>query len=229
MKKIISLIISALLIAGAAIPAFAEEAPAETVPADSAEMETEKTSSIFDLLEKSTVTYEVDMAAFYLEEMGEALAAGDSKAGYEAEEKRNGIIDKNGGAEKISYDDLSLLARLIYADAGSDWLSQDFRMCVGEVVLNRVASPEFPDSLYDVIYQKGQYSCTLRSDFTSLVPSQDCVDAAMRLLQGERLMAPTVVFQAGFVQGEVFSMYNDSKLGMTFFCVSNNLDLYPEE
>lgn len=41
---------------------------------------------------------------------------------------------------QYSESDLMLLAKVIYAEAGSDFLSDEWKMCVGEVVLNRVAS-----------------------------------------------------------------------------------------
>ncbi len=187
-----------------------------------------KASSIFDFLQGSSATMEVDMIAYYLGQMSAAAAAGDTEAGLEAEANRNALIDRNGSGEvKIAFDDLYLLSKLISAEAGSDWLSADFRMCVGEVVLNRVASPEFPDTIYDVVYQKNQYSSVSSPSFSSLVPGQDCVDVALRLLQGERLMVPSVVFQSNYAQGEIFSIHEDRRLGNTYFCVSSNLDLYP--
>ena len=147
------------------------------------------TGSIFDLLSGSTVTLELDMAAYYLDVLVKAAVDGDVQAGREAEQYRNEIIDQNGSGEvKISFDDLYLLAKLICAEAGSDWLSDDFRLCVGEVVLNRVESPEFPDSISDVVYQKGQYASAGTAAFARLVPSQACVDVALRLMQGERLI-----------------------------------------
>ena len=120
-----------------------------------------------------------------------------------------------------------LLARIIDSSAGSDWLTDEFRMCVGEVVLNRVASPEFPDTIQGVVYQKGQYSVVNTARFASLAPRFECVDAALRLLQGERHMVPGVVYQADYLQGELFSVYFDRRLGNTYFCLSENLDLYP--
>ena len=88
-------------------------------------------------------------------------------------------------------------------------------------------SPEFPDSMQDVVYQKGQYSGVNTAKFANLAPGKDCVDVALMLLQGERRMVPAVVFQSDFVQGEIFSMYTDRRLGTTYFCLSANLDLYP--
>ena len=180
-----------------------------------------------ELLGANPIAYQVDLAAYYLEEMRAAAAAGNTAAGLAAEENRAAAIDAGGPGEKIAFDDLYLLARVIDAMAGSDWLTDEFRMCVGEVVLNRVASPEFPDTLRGVVYQRGQYSVVSNPRFDSLAPRAECVDAALRLLQGERHMVPGVVYQADYVQGELFSVYFDYRLGNTYFCLSENLDQYP--
>ena len=234
-KQLLALLAALLLIYSLPVQAMAADAGTQDAGAESAGVDEdtgpepdEATGSIFDLLSGSTAALELDMAAYYLEEMRRAAVAGDTQAGREAEQYRNEIIDQNGSGEvKISFDDLYLLAKLICAEAGSDWLSDDFRLCVGEVVLNRVDSPEFPDSISDVVYQKGQYASAGTAAFASLVPSQACVDVALRLMQGERKMAPSVVFQSDHEQGEIFSMYTDRRLGTTFFCVSPKQDLYP--
>lgn len=189
-------------------------------------------NSIFDIIAASQTpaapAFKVDMAAFYLEDMLAAAASGDTKAGHTAEENRSAAIDASGlDTEKISFDDLYLLARVIYSEAGSDWLDEEFRLCVGEVVLNRVASPEFPDTIQGVVFQKGQYTGANTVKFANLKPGTDCVNVALKLLQGERRMVPAVVYQSGQIQGELFSMYSDRRLGNTYFCLSPNLDLYP--
>ena len=97
-----------------------------------------------------------------------------------------------------------------------------------DIVLNRVASPEFPDSIHDVVYEPGQYQEVDTFEFAYvLMPTEECVNAARRLLEGERLMEPWVVFQANFVQGGgVYSAYFDSELGYTYFCSSMHPELY---
>lgn len=201
----------------------------ETSPAPSPEVP--KQSSIFDLIAvdapRAEPVYHVDMAAYYMDYMTAAAAEGDVNAGRIAEENRNAAIDASReDTAKISFDDLYLLARLIYSEAGSDWLDEEFRLCVGEVALNRVASPEFPDTLYEVVYQKGQYTGVNTVRFANLKPGEDCVDVALKLLQGERRMVPAVVYQSDYLQGELFSMYSDRRLGNTYFCLSTNIDLY---
>ena len=101
-------------------------------------------------------------------------------------------------------------------------------MCVGEVVLNRVASPEFPDTVKEVIMQEGQYEGVNTDEFLYyLNPTEASVDAALRLLLGERLMEPQVVFQANFPQGgSVYRKYYDSLYGYTYFCTTSYPELY---
>ena len=169
----------------------------------------------------------VDMADYYLLEMRDAAERADTTAGRTAEAARNAAIEAGGEGEKICFDDLLLLSRVLDAMAGSDWLTDDFRMCVGEVVLNRVASPEFPDTLHDVVYQRGQYTVVNTARFSTIVPRRECVDCALRLLLGERHMVPAVVYQADYLQGELFTMFPDRQLGSTYFCLSSRLDLYP--
>ena len=209
-------------------PAGAQESPDAAAPEPKAQSNEHK--SIFDLMTGGSISYEADLAAYYLNEMTEAAAAGDVEAGRSAEEKRNAVIDASAAESdpgKISFDDLYLLSKVICYEAGSDWLTDEFRICVGEVIMNRVASPEYPDSIHDVIYQKGQYSCVNTARFAGLVPTEECVDAALRLLCGERRMVPSVVFQSNDLQGEPFSMYTDRRLGTTYFCLSENQELYP--
>ena len=168
----------------------------------------------------------LDMAGYYLGEMAEAACTGDVSAGRAAESARNAALQAGDAGEPLSFDDLLLLARVIDAMAGSDWLTEDFRLCVGEVVLNRVASPEFPDTLHDVVYQRGQYTVVNSARFAASVPRRECVEAALRLLLGERHMVPAVVYQADYLQGELFTMYPDRQLGSTYFCLSDHLELY---
>jgi hypothetical protein len=128
---------------------------------------------------------------------------------------------------QYSESDLMLLAKVIYAEAGSDFLSDEWKMCVGEVVLNRVASPEFPNTITDVVYQPGQYHGARSGYIASLTPSERCIEIARRLLDGERIMEPSVVFQANFKQGSgVYKALYDSHLGWTYLCYSTNMSLY---
>ena len=59
--------------------------------------------------------------------------------------------------------DVDLLARLISAEArGEPYTGQ---VAVGAVVLNRVASPAFPNTMSGVIYQSGAFTCLQDGQF----------------------------------------------------------------
>lgn len=59
---------------------------------------------------------------------------------------------------------------MIHTEAGSAWLSMEWKMAVGEVLLNRVASPEFPDTLAGCAFQPGQYTAADEDWFEVLLP-----------------------------------------------------------
>lgn len=164
----------------------------------------------------------------YMEQMILAVMDGDTDAGAAAETARNEKIDREGlDYCKVAFDDLLLLARVIYREAGSCWLSEDWKMSVGEVVLNRVASPEFPDTVREVVMQPGQYGGQC-PEFRYLRPSRDCVEIALRLLCGERILnEPSVVFQSNDYLGSgVYQTLSDDALGATYLCYSSHPELY---
>ena len=53
--------------------------------------------------------------------------------------------------------EVQMLAIVIYREAGGDACSDLCRRRVGDVVLNRLADPRFPDTLEGVLTQRGQY------------------------------------------------------------------------
>ena len=80
-----------------------------------------------------------------------------------------------------THDELMLMARLIYAEAaGEPYVG---KVAVGAVVLNRVRSPLFPDTIAGVIYEPWQFSCVGNSKFNSY-PNQDSISAAIDALAG---------------------------------------------
>jgi len=121
--------------------------------------------------------------------------------------------------KEYSDDDLDLLSRLINAEAGSEWIPDLVQLYVGSVVINRMKSDLYPDSLYDVIYQDGQYSPVMDGSINN-TPDKRTVENARRLLDEGSILPANVVFQANFVQGDgIFYEYYDEYLGTTtYFC-----------
>lgn len=113
----------------------------------------------------------------------------------------------------ITEEDIDLLAHLLYAEAGSSWIADETLYYVGSVVLNRVNSKYFPDTLYDVIYQKGQYACTWDGNIEK-DPTPRCYEIAEDLLKNGSVLPENVVYQASFKQGSGVYSYQDT----LYFC-----------
>lgn len=103
----------------------------------------------------------------------------------------------------INAEELDLLARLIRAEAGSDWCTDELQRAVGSVVLNRVNDSRFPNTIYEVIYAEGQYSTTWNGEIDK--PYTDRTYANAKYLLENGVTIPTdVVWQANFKQGKQY-------------------------
>ena len=77
--------------------------------------------------------------------------------------------------------DHRLLARLVYAEArGEPYKGQ---VAVAAVVLNRVRSASFPNTISGVIYQSGAFSCVSNGSINN-TPNSACVRAALEAMNG---------------------------------------------
>lgn len=85
---------------------------------------------------------------------------------------------KNTDKTKSTADMTSLLARLINGEArGEKYLGQ---VAVAAVVMNRVKSNKFPNTIAGVIYQKGQFSCVTDGQFNKAISKESTVYKAAR-------------------------------------------------
>lgn len=121
--------------------------------------------------------------------------------------------------ESIPYteEELDMLSRVIFAEAGSDCISDEHQQLVGAVVLNRIADPRFPDTMKEVIWAKGQYACIQNGTYW-LEPSERAIENARKVLSGEVTTPNNLVFQAEFIQGEVYKTFK-TPYSTTYFCL----------
>ena len=89
-------------------------------------------------------------------------------------------------------EDLLWLSRIIEVEARGG--SVDKKTAVGNVVVNRVKSTRFPNSIYEVIFQKGQFPPAYKSGFKSVVPTESSVIAAKRALFGVEIAKDCLFF-----------------------------------
>ena len=76
---------------------------------------------------------------------------------------------------------LDLIARVINAEAGS--MSLEGKVSVGNVIMNRVASSEFPNTVYGVLYQPNQFTVVNYASFQR-TPSAESITAAKMAMDG---------------------------------------------
>jgi len=98
-----------------------------------------------------------------------------------------------------------MLAHLIGGEAGADWCTDELQLMVGSVVLNRMASNRFPNTMEEVIFQKGQYSVTWNGAYYN-DPTERTVANAEYLLKNGPTIPSDVLFQANFPQGNTYKI-----------------------
>lgn len=107
------------------------------------------------------------------------------RATYEALGMNDSVnaLTGGGGGSGSSYtnSDLYLLAKCIYAEARGE--SYTGQVAVGAVILNRVASSAFPNTISGVIYQKNAFTCVSDGQI-NLEPNQTAMNAASDAMNG---------------------------------------------
>ncbi len=105
-------------------------------------------------------------------------------------------------------DELYWLSRIISAESqGEPW---EGKIAVGNVVLNRVASPDFPDTIYGVIFDDrwgGQFE-PVRNGTVYQEPTEESVRAAIACLEGERIVGDSLYFLAPHLTDNHWTMEN---------------------
>ncbi len=123
-------------------------------------------------------------------------AEAEAEAKKEREKAEAAERNKNRGAVTADADELRLLAALIYCEAGNQ--SYEGMVAVGAVVMNRVKSPAYPNTIYSVIYASGQFtpamSGKVANAYVSGVPDL-CTMAAIAALNGETTVGGATHFR----------------------------------
>ena len=119
--------------------------------------------------------------------------------------------------------ELDILAAVIHYEAGSDECTDRHQQLVGQVVVNRMNSDEFPDTIYDVVTQQNptQYSTykkVLRDAGNRDIVSQRCYDNALAVLNGEVECPDNIVWQANFKQGSGVYEEIHTSYSVSYFC-----------
>lgn len=118
---------------------------------------------------------------FHIDE-GETMVAIQKRE----EEERQAKLTANRGAVVVGGDDTRLLAALIYCEAGIE--TYNGKLAVGAVVMNRVRSAAYPNTISGVIFASGQFTPALNGKVARVyggdIP-ESCWEAARAAINGE--------------------------------------------
>lgn len=131
-------------------------------------------------------------------EAAEAVAAAKAAASQSSSSSKSssGTSTEKRSSYSAGTDDVTLLAALCQYEAGTNY---ENCLAVANVVLNRVRSSSYPNTIRGVIYQKGQFGTVTSgalNRFLSSGPNSTCVKAAKAALAGSNNIGSRVQFRA---------------------------------
>ncbi len=133
-----------------------------------------------------TIDYHIDA--------GETMEVVKERERIAKEEKKKSYIAQ--GQMMAAGDDLKLLGALIQCEAGNQ--PEDGQLAVGAVVMNRVKSPAYPDTISGVIFASGQFTPAFNGRLIKVYEKgvkQSCLDAAARAIAGDSSVGAAMHFR----------------------------------
>ena len=99
-------------------------------------------------------------------------------------------------AYELGEEDYDILLRIVEAEAGGE--DEDGKLLVANVVLNRMNSEAFPDTVKEVVMQRSgrvtQFSPVASGRIWRVKVSQETIDAVQRAIQGEDISQGALYF-----------------------------------
>lgn len=92
----------------------------------------------------------------------------------------------------VSEEDMLLLQKIVMAEAEGE--PYQGKVAVANVVLNRLRSANFPDTIKKVIYQKSQFSPVANGRLKRVKPNEDSINAVNSALSGEKEVTDDTYF-----------------------------------
>lgn len=127
------------------------------------------------------------------------------------------VVDCNTATQeyRISLDEeeLDILLRIVEAEAGCE--DEEGKLLVANVVLNRVESEEFPDTVSEVVFQKEngvtQFSPVSNGKIWKVSVSEETQNAVERALSGEDISEGALYFAARkYADGERMKWFDEN-------------------
>ncbi len=134
----------------------------------------------------------------------EAVAAGEAAAQQALTGTVTTQVAIQEQTQPAASDDLIVLAGIIYCEAGSE--SYEGKVAVGSVVMNRIASSRYPNTIREVVYQSGQFTPAGsgrldRAIVNGNIPA-DCYQAAQEALGGSKPVGASTCFNGNLSKSD---------------------------
>ncbi len=130
----------------------------------------------------------------------------------------NYSLVEQGNYRFLEEDELEVLQRIVEAEAGNE--DEDGKLLVANVVLNRVDSDRFPETVTEVVFQQSkgvtQFSPVASGRIYSVEVSEETVAAVERALAGEDISQGALFFAARKYASSSKMRWFDEKLTFLF-------------
>lgn len=148
------------------------------------------------------VKFEEKIAAEKAEQEAKAAEKRAKRKEAVAAEVESSTEEVSAQPASVGSGDLDLLAAIIQCEAGGE--SYEGKIAVGAVIMNRVNSGRFPDSITDVVYQRGQFTPASSGKLSRTLSKgarSDCYEAAQDVLNGANNIGDCLFFNSGSGKG----------------------------
>lgn len=119
---------------------------------------------------------------------------------------------------RLEEEDLEVLLRIVEAEAGCE--DEDGKLLVANVILNRLNSEKFPDSITQIVFQREngvtQFSPVADGSYQKVTVSEETVTAVGRALAGEDISQGALYFAARKYADSESMRWFDEKLTLLF-------------
>ncbi len=126
-----------------------------------------------------TIQDELAQSALEIEAIEKEVLMQTQQAEKEAEEKAR----RERAVISYTEEDYQVLLRIVQAEAGI--CDDKGKILVANVIINRVRSDEFPDTITGVVYEKSQFSPVLDGTIDTCQVTENTIECVNRALAGE--------------------------------------------
>ncbi|MBW4081397.1 cell wall hydrolase [Paenibacillus sp. S150] len=113
----------------------------------------------------------------------------------------------------VSEEDLLLLQKIVMAEAEGE--PYQGKVAVANVVLNRLRSANFPDTIYEVIYQKSQFSPVANGRLKRVKPNEDSIKAVAAALSGTKAVTDDTYFFLSLTLAQDLTVHHSRQYAKT--------------